>query len=382
MEKENTPLSRREFLKVSGLGMLAFANLPRRVEQNGEGEPLTDLPKFITDGTPVKIETLTRNGNWIDPATAPAYFLPEWVSLTGIPLDILPNIRPERDLDVPNAQGPVAWVTEVPHATGIHAPLMKVVVGFSQDESKTEILNGAPERKNEDIVATYAFSDRSRIYPSKIYNILTVLGCISEWQEGYGPFAPGQIYSYLEMSGVAHRNAERFLTGGYLDAGGICATVATMSKCVFIASAKGLTGEVRRRMHQPNLRYAENPLDPAITKLNSDATVEWVRGQPDNYVYNTDYKFELLPDCPPLYFSFSAHLVLNETPSNPNSPARHRNWPSDARLTFTISLTNQAPNFAAEREALFALRAQYEAFHNFNDGFLGGRDADGVILRP
>ena len=373
---ENEKLSRRDFLKVGSLGAAAFLGLPAKTERLEAREPLTDLPKFVTKNTPVYIETLTRGGYSID-HTQPggALYAPEWVRLDNIPLDILPPIRPDRALEVPGALGPVAWVADVPHATGIYPPLMHVVVGFSRDESKIEILTGNLTRKNEDIVATYAFSDRTRIYPSKIYNILTALACISEWQQENGPLTPGNVYSYLEMSGVVRRNADRFLIGGYLDAGGICASVTTMSKCIFITSAMGLTGEIAREPHRPELQYGENPLDRAITRLNSDATVAWY---PSNY----DYRFRLLEGAPPLYFSFSADLVLNDEPSNPNSPARHRSWPSDARLTFTVSFTKTLPDYVAEQESLLALRQQYEDFHQFNDGFLGGRTPDGVTVRP
>ncbi|HJX59070.1 MAG TPA: hypothetical protein VJ481_00735 [Patescibacteria group bacterium] len=372
MEKER--LSRRDFLKVAGTA--AFSMVLPSAKEVETREPLTDLPKFITQDTPVYIETLTRGGSLID-STLPgnSYYYPEWVHFNGLPLDILTPIRPERGYEVPGALGPVAWVADVPHATGIYPPLMHVVVGFSQDESRMEIMNGSLRRKNEDIVATYAFSDRSRIYPSKIYNILTALTCISEWQQENGPLTPGSVYSYLDMSGVIHRNAERFLIGGYVDAGGVCASVTTMSKCVFLASAMGLTEEVARVTHSPNLQYGENPLDRAITRANSDATVEW-------YPLHSDYRFRVLPGSPPLYFSFSADLVLNEEPVNPASPARHRSWPSDARLTFTISLRKTLPDYAKERESLNLLRNQYAEFHNFDDGFLGGRTPDGVIVRP
>lgn len=371
MEKEK--LSRRDFLKSALLGAAVFV-VPKSIELQ-EKTPLAQLPKFIAHNTPVYIETLTRDGGRINPEAAEAYLAPEWVSLDNMPLDILTPIRPQRNLQVPGALGPVAWVADVPHATGIHPPLMHVVVGFSRDESRIEQLTGSLEGKDGNVVATYAFSDRSRIYPSKIYNILTALDCISEWQEQNGPLTPGNNYSYIEMSGVTRRNAERFLIGGYIDAGGVCASVSTMSKCVFLASSRGLTQEVARTMHKPSLRYGENPLDPAITKLNSDATVEW-------YPLHADYQFKLLPGTAPLYFSFNADLVLNEEPHNSQSPARHRSWPSDARLTFTISLTKNAPDYKAEQQKLLSLRDEYDKFHNFNDGFLGGRTTDGVIVRP
>ena len=371
MEKEK--LSRRDFLKSAFFGAAALA-MPKSIELQEKG-PLSELPKFITNNSPVYVETLTKGGSPIVPAEGEEYLAPEWISLDNMPLDILTPVRPQKGLKVPGALGPVAWVADIPHSTGIYPPLMHAVVGFSRDESRIDTLTGTFQGKEGDIVATYAFSDRSRIYPSKIYNILTALECISEWQEENGPLTPGNVYSYIDMSGVTRRNAERFVIGGFIDAGGVCASVTTMSKCVYLASARGLTQEVARTMHKPELRYGENPLDPAITKLNSDATVEW-------WPLHADYKFKLKDTTAPLYFSFKAHLVLNEKPTNPQSPARHRSWPSDARLTFTVSLCKNAPNFKAEQESLVALRDQYEKFHNFNDGYLGGRTSEGVTVRP
>src|SRR4030043_945594 len=139
MEKER--LSRRDFLKVAGTA--AFSMVLPSAKEVETREPLTDLPKFITQDPPVYTETLTRGRSLID-STLPgnSYYYPEWVHFNGLPLDILTPIRPERGYEVPGALGPVAWVAGVPHATGIYPPLMHVVVGFSQDESRMEIMNG------------------------------------------------------------------------------------------------------------------------------------------------------------------------------------------------------------------------------------------------
>lgn len=378
MGKENTPLSRREFLQASLLGLYGFAK-----EQRETG-PLTDLPVFHTNNTSVRIEPLSRGGQRIDVSLPEnQMFTPEWIRLSDTPLDILTPIYPEPGLQVPDAQGTIPWVCDIPHVTGLQPVLMKAVVGYGEQGRGMDRLLGTLEGKFfSDIISTYAFTDRQRIYPSKIYNILTALSLISQWQIDNGPLSPGREYSYLEMSGAAYRNAEQFLTGGYLDAGGICASVTTMSKAVFIASARGYTRELMRFMHEVRLRYGENPYDSGITKENSDATVEWVRGQPDLYHYNKDFKFELLPGCPPLWFSFSANLVLDDEPIYSEAAARHRIQPADARFTFNISLARERPDYETQISRFLNLRSQYETFHIFNDGFLGGRTADGVVIRP
>lgn len=366
MAKER--LSRRDFLKVAGGASLAPLLKERR--------PMTELPVMWTKGTPLRAEQLTRGG-WRMDYTAPGYemYKPDWIKVSGMPFDFLTPIRPEPDLEVPEEMeplGPVPWVADLPHVTGLQPTLLKAIVGYGLPGRPPRYLNVAYESKEaSDIVSTYAFTDRLRIYPSKIYNILTAFYSIAEWQKKNGPMLPGNTYSYLEMTGAANRNAERYLTGGYLDAGGICAGVATLSKTSFIAQHRGLTEEVMRFLHKPNIQYAENPLDPGITKENSDATVSFVIGRPATHKDNGDFKFEIEETSLPLYFSFAAHTRLNKEPIYKNSPARHSVQPADARLTFSVSLVKKRPDFDAEMERLLSLREEYARFHNFTDGFRG-----------
>ena len=369
-------INRRQFLQVAGRSLAAIPLIS--AEGGKETAPLTDLPILHTQNTPIFIENLTRGGRQVD-ATIPGneMYSPEWMRISNMPFDILTPIRPEPNLEVPaelEPQGSIPWVADIPHVIGLQPTLLKAVVGYSDSPEKIQRFIGRIQAKNKasSIISTHAFTDRLRIYPSKIYNILTVLSEIAAWQKENGPFMPGQTYSYLEMSGAPDRNRAKYLIGGHLEAGGICATVTDMSKTIYLASSLGFTQEVMRFLHEPNIQYSENPQDPGITKANSDATVSWVLDRPANYPSNGDYKFKLVEGSPSLYFSFRADTVLNEIPINPKHPARHRVQPADARIMFTISLTKIKPGFDEEIERLLSLREEYSAFHNFNDGFKGG----------
>jgi hypothetical protein len=371
----NKELSRRGFIKAAAASA-AMLTLPRRlVEASSEREPLANLPIIQTHNTPIYIKHLTMGGNHID-TTLPIYktFSPDWITISGMPLDILTPIRPESSDGIPGALGPVAWMADIPHVTGLQPPVLKAVVGYGDHNSLPSYINGSLRGKEQaGVISTYTYTDKLKVYPAKIYNVLTALSSIAEWQSKNGPFMPGKTYSYLEMAGVTKRNADRYINlKGFLDAAGICASVATISKTVFLANAKGLTSTVARKMHRPEWRYAENHLDPAITKLNSDATVEWIRGTEELYKYNTDFKFRLEPHSPPLYFSFGAHLKHDDKPINSRYPSRHRTQPADARLTFNVSLVKNKPEHDKEINSLLSLRKEYTSFHNFTDEFLPG----------
>lgn len=379
----NKEISRRAFIKtVAGLtgGIVAELALPKMlVEASTEKEVLTNLPVLYTHNTPVHIEHLTRTGNPIDTSSiANSKYAPDWITISGMPLDILTPIRPESSKGIPNALGPIAWVTDIPHVTGLQPPVLKAVVAYGGPDYHPISINGSLYGKEQtDIVSTYAYSDKIRIYPAKIYNLLTAFASISEWQSQNGPLMPGKTYSYLEMSGVTKRNYDRYINlNKYLDAAGVCASVSTLSKAIFIAEAKGLTSIVQRFLHKPEHRYSENSLDPAITKLNSDATVEWVLGSEETYMWNSDFKFKIEPHSSPLYLSFGAHLKLDNDPINPKHPARHKMQPADARLTFTVSLVKNKPDYDKEISSLLSLRKEYSNFHNFADEFLPGFKED------
>lgn len=376
----NKEISRRDFIKtVAGLGIALGAELalPKKlVEASKEKEALTNLPVFYTHNTPIYIKHLTVTGNPIDTSsTRNSKFAPDWINVSGMPLDILTPIRSEKSDGIPGALGPFAWVADIPHVTGLQPPVLKAVIAYGGHCAYPSHINGYLFGKEQsNMISTYAYTDKIKVYPAKIYNILTALSSISEWQSKNGPFMPDKTYSYLEMTGVTKRNSDQYINlKNYLNAAGICASVSTMSKTLFLAETKGLVSITKRKIHDnPDWRYAENSLDSAITKLNSDATVSWVPGSEGTYMYNGDLKFKVEPHSPPLHFSFGAHLKFDDEPINLKHPARHKKQPADARLTFTVSLVKEKPDYDKEIDSLLALRKIYSNFHNFADEFLPG----------
>lgn len=367
-------LSRRDFIKLSGAATAGLMS-PSWLKEAGENvEPLTNLPIFYTKNTPVHLEFLTLGGNRIDSTlSANADYKPTWVTLSDMPISIIPPIKPDRSLTPPNAVGAIAWVADAPHITARYPTLTKVVVGYSDlfDHYPRLQTTGSLMRKEWfGIKSTYLFTDKQNIYPAKIYNILTALASISEWQKDNGGLKPGETYSYLEMSGVTKRNADRYINlRGFLDAAGVCASVSTISKTVLLASAQGLATVIARREHD-HFKYSANPLDPGITIENSDATVEWIPGSDELYLYNTDYRFKISEDSPPLYLEFKVQVDQDENTINPNHPGRHKIHPADARLTFTVTLTENQPSFDEQISNIYTARKSYADFHNFEDGFL------------
>ena len=364
-------ISRRDFLKTSALA-LSVPFIPRSLTDKEAlpPEPLTELPILYTSKTPLCIEHQSSYGTLID-YTIPGYekYTPETIEVSGVPLDILPPIAPEPDLKIANPQGEVAWTAYLPHITYGRPSRIKAIVGWG-DRNSIHQFNGSLYGKRDNFVSSYAFSDRLAIYPSKIYNDLTALALIALWHRDNDPFLPGKTYSYLEITKVVEKVFDDFVLGQAFWAGGICATASTISKCVFLAEKRGLTEIKERYLHQPEFQYAENPFDPGVTKKNSDATVAFLMNRPANYRYNSDFKFSLTPDSPPLFFSLAAQVYPSDNPAPLTDIRRHTRAPADARLIFSVNLVSRDPNFY-ENQALklMAIRDRYAAFHGFDDLF-------------
>lgn len=365
-------ISRRAFLDLSLKTFLATM-VPKElidILNPEENEPLTRLPVLVTHDAPVFIEHLSRGGNKID-LTLPGteMYSPDRIIVSGMPFDLLSPFYPDPDTQ---EDGNIAWIANLPHVTGLQPIIPKIVIGWGDMLSVHKINGQIQSKQLGEFISTYAFCDRIRIYPAKIYNILTALASISEWEMTKGPLMPGKEYSYLVMTGAPDRTAERFLKGGYLDAGGICASVATVSKSIFIAQATNTAEITRRFLHKPEIQYAENPGDPAITKANSDATVGWAPGSSADSPWSADLRFKIAETAKPLYLSFSAHVKHDFIPIDITASSRHRRQPADARLTFTVSLVTAKPNLREEITNLLRLRDEYAKFHNFDDKFDGG----------
>jgi len=169
---------------------------------------------------------------------------------------------------------------------------------------------------------------------------------------------PGEEFSYFKMTNVIERVYEDYKQSSVYWAGGICATSTAISKAVFLAGAKGYTQELRRTRHLPHLEYWVSPLDPGITKANSDASVLFRLESEIDDRRNVDYRFKVREDSVPIYFSFNAHLDYDKEPNKSDFYP-----PADARFTFTVTLQKEAPQEDQE-EALLAMREEYSEFHN------------------
>ncbi|HJX59639.1 MAG TPA: twin-arginine translocation signal domain-containing protein, partial [Patescibacteria group bacterium] len=292
-------LSRRDFLKFSALSLGALS-LPDISTETAETiSPLADLPLLWTQETPLKVEYLY---SWGGRRNIPA----DWRMVSGVPLDIFTPIRPVHHSNLENftleTHYPYAWVAPLPHLTGSPAQ-WEAIVGWGVQDSIL-VYNGQLVGKQGDLISSYAYAEQRDVYPNKIWNVLTALIGISNFVKNNGPLLPGNNYSMLQMSNliedldVRHIYRNGFLSPG----GGVCSVASTLSKSVFIASARGYTEEVERTRHDPIYQYWTPPLEPGITKWNSDATVAYYRRNAQPFDEdNLDYIFKIREDSCPLY---------------------------------------------------------------------------------
>jgi hypothetical protein len=334
------------------------------------------LPVIETFDNYMHIEALTRGHNKIIiwPETNPA-FAPELVKVTNMPFEILTNFSPA--LYLPPYEGKTPWVAYLPHITGWCPANVTVVVGYGTEENmEVNCLPSIQEKKDcSDILATFAYTERAKIYPDKTYNIPTAMISILEWQIKNGPLVPGKEYSYLKMTGVTDVNRFKYLNPG-LEAGGICALASTLCKTLYVAQGQDLAKISARRVHTPDFQYAENWMDPAIKIDNTDATVGWVPETPVTNPSNTDLKFYVSVVS---YLSFHATIFYNEKPVDKTNPSRHKISTGDTRLIFSATLQRTDPLSQTHPETglntltqLEKVRKDYAAFHDFDDGFIGG----------
>jgi len=346
-------MSRREFFKLSGT--LGTAYMASKIEgMEVVPPPLVNLPALITHNTPLKIEFL---GDSLTAKDAP----PEWVTVSDIVLDILPPIYPVRALSL-GIVSPYgfrnAWIAKLPHITG--SPTKVTAVVAWGDHFFYKHFNGSLKGKSGDIVSTYAYTEQKRTYSSKIWNDLTIFAAFAKWQKEHGPIMPGETFSFIEMSDLRNRLHKDYKMGIVSLGGGICAVASTLGKSIFLSSAKGYTEILKRHVHFPYYQYYVSPLDPGMTKINSDATV-YVEFDPMLRHKELDFAFKVKEDSPsPIYLSFAAHLDCDEEPKS----GKDRNYKADARFTFSTTVRTTPP--AIDEEAfLLNLRSEYAEFHEF-----------------
>jgi hypothetical protein len=340
-------LSRRDALKLSailGSAMLA----PRMEKVEHTPQPLTDLPVLFTYNTPIKIDF-------------PNSDVSEWATLSNVPVDILPPIYPIRcsSLNIePYIDLQYAWVAKLPHITGSPAEVSAIVAWG--DEAFYRHFNGSLRGKKGEYISTYAYTEKQYTYATKIWNDLTAYAAIAKWQKEHGPILPGETFSFLDMTNIRERLRKDYKMGLQFMGGGICATASTLSKSVVISSSRGYTEILKKHLHHPDLQYWVSPLDPGITKENSDATVYF---ETDPYLSykDADFIFKVKEDSPsPIYLSFSASIHYDNNPM----PRRDRYLGADARLTFSATVTTTPPAID-EESFLLDLRKEYADFHEF-----------------
>ncbi len=352
-------LSRRDFLKVSGLGLGALSIPVLSAEARETIPPLVDLPLLWTQETPVKVEYLY---SWGGRRNIPA----DWRLVSGVPFDILAPIRPVHRSNLENftldTPYPYAWVASLPHLTGSPAQ-WEAIVGWGVQDSIL-FSNGQLAGKQGDIISSYAYAEQRDLYANKIWNVLTALIGIANFVKDNGPLLPGNNYSMLQMSNlIEDLEVNRIYRNGYLSpGGGVCSIASTLCKSVFISSARGYTEEVERTRHEPIYQYWTPPLEPGITKWNTDATVMYYRRNAQPFDEdNLDYIFRVKEDSPPLYISVRADLAFNDEPIEGDLT-----FNTDARMAFALTVQKNRPA-RAEADSLFRLRQRYADFHHFEE---------------
>lgn len=346
-------LSRREFLSLSGTMGAAF--VISKIEGVEIIPPsLTNLPVLTTHKTPLKI-------NFLVDSLTPKDVAPEWVVVDDVVLDILPPIYPVHHLEL-GIEHPYdfdyAWVARLPHITGSPTEVTAIVAWG--DRFLYKRFNGSLRSKHGNIVSTYAYTERQRTYSSKIWNDLTIFAAFARWQKEHGPIKPGEIFSFIEMAELRTRLKKDYKMGIASLGGGICAAASTLGKSIFLSSAKGYTEILQRHIHPPYYQYWASPLDPGMTKRNSDATV-YVEFDPMLRHKDIDFVFKVKEDSPsPVYLSFAAHLDCDDEPK----AGRDRNYGADARFTFSVTVKTSPP-IIDEEASLLALRDEYADFHQF-----------------
>lgn len=340
-------LSRRDVLKLSvvfGSVMLA----PRTEGLELPPQPLTNLPILFTRNVPIKIDF-------------PNSSISEWATVNSVPLDILPPIYPihHKTLGIEPFLGmQYAWMAKLPHITGSPAEIT-AVVGWG-DEALYRHFNGSLRGKLREYISTYAYTEKQYTYATKIWNDLTSYAAIAKWQKEHGPILPGETFSFLNMTNIRERLKKDYKMGIQFMGGGICATASTLSKSIVLSSTRGYTEILKKHLHHPDFQYWASPLDPGITKANSDATV-YFETDPLLSYKDADFVFKVKEDSPsPIYLSFSASIFFNNEPM----PKRDRYYGADARLTFSATVQTIPPTID-EEAFLLSLRQEYADFHQF-----------------
>ena len=331
-KNENFSLTRRDFLRIFGQGVVALSLPPLDVSgtkiETFESAK-NDSPEVIgiertsgiivSDSTPLIAVPLRKD-----------YFYDQKKPIEIIKLEKGVTLG-YKDIFTLRIGNEGRRFSILPHITGDSAiylaelgrgSILPVSGGYK--ESRTSV-----QSSPDGAVSEYTYSDE--VYPNKIINILVAASSLLKYQEEKGPFIPGSDYSLLEILQMdSNRDYVQGRTsrGWIVKAGGICAAATTLAKSVFLAG-----GSLRQRWQHPTgSRYFAGPGDSQITKMNSDATV----GFGDNgEVYDFIWQ---IPAGDPLYLSISDSVMLLS-----GQKAQDLGPEADARLLLSISWTKSRP---------------------------------------
>ena len=331
-KNENFSLTRRDFLRIFGQGVVALSLPPldvsgAKIETFESAE--NDSPEVIriertsgiivSDLTPIIAVPLRKD-----------YFYDQRKPIEIIKLEEGVTLG-YKDIFTLKIGSEGRRLTILSHITGDRAIYLAELgrgsilpVSGRYEESRTSV-KGAPDGA----VSEYTYSDE--VYPNKIINILVAASSLLGYQEENGPFLPRKDYSLLEILQMdANRDYVQGRTsrGWIVKAGGICALASTLSKSIFLAGGSF----TEKWTHPTQSQYFVGSGDSRITKRNSDATV----GFGDNgEVYDFIWQ---IPTSDPLYLSASSSIMLISGPK-----AEDLGPDADARIFLTISWTKSKP---------------------------------------
>jgi hypothetical protein len=385
MEPKPEYLSRRDFLKVAGLGVtsLAFGRLPRSWQQSenlpeNKDIPGTSNPEFLPDKTietegkfrpnkPVTIYNFPlRTDLTFDPKQEVAVFkMPSQTNLA------YHNFYFYRDFSQPVNQQ-IRRMTILPNTMGTNN-LAIAELDHGKFDLFGDYLPAGAEHPGLSHSLDSILGDISYIvgdgivYPNKILNLLNAMAYILERQEQSGPLQKGQINSYLDLIRLVDgANYVPGSTSSYeiVHGGGVCAGATAISNA-FWSTAKSLGIDYKNTYQEPKWnhpeRYKLGPLGPDT--FITDTTVEINND-------GTKFDYNMIPPCD-LYINIRAAVMPNGLAFSETSPQglyiindNGRFLRSDAQFILNVSLTTNQPQTKADD--LRAIRQQYIDFRNTN----------------
>jgi hypothetical protein len=362
------PISRRQFLQLFVLATGA-SMLPRGVFPKKQDEAQSELVKKAeSGGNSYKLLNTEKTTGIIRSSSLPVIYLPlnpDYFYNTKGKIEVadvsFDNVDYQNIFTLRGNNNEALRATILPHFTG--GGVIPVAI---LDEGGLDATNNySIKKKNyyslesfgKEIVSTFTYSAKKEIYPHKILNVLEALSALTEYQERFGQFKKDQTYSYWEILDLNNRNyvLGKNSEGKLVKGGGICATVSTICKSIFLGG--GTFPE--KNCHPSSNAYWISPADPKITYLDTDATVN----SDGERVF--DLKFKLPFDG---YLSAKATLV-----ADPNAEQEGDYDPCTTRMSFTVSLSRNKPT--GESDALKNLKKSYQLYRDSK-----GKDVSQIIM--